>query len=89
MQGICLYRNALSNEPPFLTVVVLNDYTSPKLVYNVQAAILDMKSEGSETSSTLQMNTVEYDDNNIPYNIPNNTPIIKTLTFGNGKIAVK
>lgn len=35
------------------------------------------------------MNTVEYDDNNIPYNIPNNTPIIKTLTFGNGKIAVK
>ena len=80
---------ALSNEPPFLTVVVLNDYTSPKLVYNVQAAILDMKSEGSETSFTLLMNTVEYDDNNIPYNIPNNTPIIKTLTFGNGKIAVK
>lgn len=80
---------ALSNEPPFLTVVVISDHADPKLVYNVQAAILDLKSEGNETSFTLQMNTVEYDDNNIPYDIPNNTPIIKTLTFGNGEITVK
>ena len=76
---------ALSNEPPFLTVVVISDNTAPRLVYNVQAAILDIKSEGSETSFTLQMNTVEYDRNNIPYN----TPIIKTLTFGNGEITFK
>ena len=80
---------ALSNEPPFLTVVVISDHADPKLVYNVQAAVLDIKSEGGETSFTLQMNTVEYDDNNIPYNIPNNTPIIKTLTFGNGEITIK
>lgn len=55
------------------------------MVYNVPSFIKDIKVENGKTVFTLQMNTVEYDRNNIPYN----TPIIKTLTFGNGEIIFK
>ena len=79
----------ITSEPPYITIVILGNNALPKMVYNVPSFIKDIKVENGKTAFTLQMNTVEYDDNNVPYNIPNNTPIIKTLTFGNGEITFK
>lgn len=75
----------ITSEPPYITIVILGNNALPKLVYNVPSFIKDIKVENGKTVFTLQMNTVEYDRNNIPYN----TPIIKTLTFGNGEITFK
>lgn len=75
----------ITSEPPYITIVILGNNALPKLVYNVPSFIKDIKVENGKTVFTLQMNTVEYDRNNIPYN----TPIIRTLTFGNGEITFK
>lgn len=71
----------IGSQPPFLTIIVLKNGNAT-LVYNKISCINDIITTNNETIFELQLNTVEYEENDKPYNDPE----LATLTFKNGMI---
>jgi hypothetical protein len=57
----------IGSQPPFTTIVILRNGKAT-LVYNKEGYINDMETIGNVVKLKLQLNTVEYHDDNIPYN---------------------
>lgn len=71
----------IMSQPPFLTVVLLRNGKAT-LVYNKRGMIQKMETVGGLVRLKLQLNTVEYHDDHIPYN----TAELAELEFKNGMI---
>lgn len=71
-------------DPPLLSIIVLEN-AQAKLVFNKPAYIEQINKGESSTLIRMQLNTVEYDSNNKPYNEAK----MATLTFENGMIYYK
>ncbi len=72
----------ITSQPPFFTVVALKNGEA-KLVYNRRSYINDITRSGNSTIFHLQENTLEY---SVSDKIPDNSPILHTLTFKDGMI---
>jgi hypothetical protein len=72
---------SIASLPPFITVIVLRDRKA-EIVYNKPAFMKDIQTAGKETRFILRLNTIEYDENNKPYEKEE----LATLSFGDGKI---
>lgn len=72
----------ITSQPPFFTVLALKDGEA-KLVYNRRSYINDITQSENSTIFHLQENTLEY---TVSDTIPDNSPILYTLTFKDGMI---